>query len=245
MDKCKIIIIGVCLLFACTFMAGCISPDVTDKMTDPVLVVSVEKEGVTIPVNACIQFVVPANPTTGYSWTVNESTGLIVNEQYEATPVPEGWVGGGGYQYYSLTAEKAGTYTFKAVYSRPWETDAEPIYTIDQTLVFCNATDNEQNGKIMLSVAFNGTVNPKAGDVVKIVTEGNPTTGYYWTAVPDEGLTVLKDEFVTSDPTLAGAGGTYEWYVTANKAGQYQFKATNQRSGQDPIGTFFFDLTFI
>jgi|GEM_PF-1304499 len=245
MDKFRIIIIGVCVLFACIFMAGCISPEVTDEITDPVLVVSIEKEGIAIPENACIQYILPANPTTGYSWTVIESTGLLVNESYEATPVPEGWVGGGGYQYYTLTATQPGTYTFKAGYSRSWETDVEPIYTITQTLVFSNASDDEHDGDTMLSVVFNGTINPETGDVAKITTAGNPTTGYFWNAVPGEGLTVLDENYTVTNPNLIGGGGMYEWLVTANKAGTYQFEAANQRSGQDPVDMFFFNLTFI
>ncbi|MDD4133232.1 MAG: protease inhibitor I42 family protein [Methanocorpusculum sp.] len=245
MGKLRIIIIGVCLLFACIFTAGCISQEIPDDIADPVLVISVEKEGAIIPANACIQYVLPANPTTGYGWTVIESTGLVVNESYEAAPVPEGWVGGGGYQYYTLTAEQPGTYTFKAGYSRSWETDVDPIYTITQTLVFSDAAENDHDGETMLSVVFNGTINPKAGEVVKITTIGNPTTGYFWEAVPGEGLTVLADNYTIDNTTLIGGGGMYEWLVTANEAGQYQFEATNQRFNQDPVNLFFFNLTFI
>jgi len=112
--------------------------------------------------------------------------------------------------------------------------------------VFSEAEGDDPAGDVMLTVLFNGVVNPKAGEVVKICTDGNPTTGYYWTASPESGLTVLKDDYITDNTTgLVGAGGTYVWYVTAEKAGTYQFGATNQRSGQDPANLFFFDLTFV
>jgi len=246
MNRMKLLIIGACVLITCIFAAGCISPDVPVNIDDPVLTVTVEKEGIMIPVNASMTYILPANPTTGYSWTVLESKGLIVNDEYKATPVPEGWTGGGGCQYYTITAEKAGTYTFKAGYERPWETDTKPIYTMTQTLVFSEAEANDPAGDVMLTVLFNGVINPKAGDVVKICTAGNPTTGYYWTASPESGLTVQKEDYITDTTTgLVGAGGTYVWYVTGKKAGTYQFGATCQRSGQDPANMFFFDLTFV
>lgn len=246
MNRLKLLSIGACVVVICIFAAGCISPNVPVQIDDPVLTVTVEKAGMMVPVNASMTFILPANPTTGYSWTVMESEGLIVKDEYKATPVPEGWTGGGGCQYYTLTAEKAGTYTFKAGYERPWETDITPIYTMTQTLVFSEAENDDLAGESMLTVLFNGVVNPKAGEVVKICTAGNPTTGYYWTASPEAGLTVLKDDYLTDTTAgLVGAGGTYVWYVTAQKAGTYQFGATNQRSGQDPANLFFFDLTFV
>ncbi len=84
-----------------------------------------------------------------------------------------------------------------------------------QTLVFSEAEANDPAGDVMLTVLFNGVINPKAGDVVKICTAGNPTAGYYWTASSESGLTVLKNEYITDTTSgLVGAGGTYEWYVT-------------------------------
>jgi len=246
MKKIMLMSLGACVFILCIFAAGCISPENPVTIDDPVLTVIVEKEGMMIPANAAMTFILPANPTTGYTWNVVESTGLKVTDEYKATPVPEGWTGGGGYQYYTLTSDKAGSYTFKAAYARSWETDTEPIYTVMQTPVFSDAENNDDSGDVMLSVLFDGTVNPKAGDVVKICTEGNPTTGYYWTAVPKAGLTILKDDYLSESTSgMAGAGGTYVWYVTAEKAGTYEFKATCQRSGQDPENLFFFDLTFV
>lgn len=246
MNKMLLMGIGVCVAVSCLFAAGCISPDVPVQTDDPVLTVTVEKEGMMIPANALITFILPANPTTGYSWKIMESGGLTVKEEYKAAPVPEGWTGGGGCQYYTLTAEKAGTYTFKAGYERAWETDTAPIYTVTQTLVFSDAENEDLTGEDMLIIQFDGVVNPKAGETVKISTAGNPTTGYYWQASSKTELKLLKDEFnADAAPGLVGAGGTYAWYVTADEAGTYQFEASCQRSGQDPVNLFFFDLTFI
>jgi len=245
MNKMMLICIGACVLLTCIFAAGCISPEVPVNTDDPVLTVTVHKEEIMIPVNASMTYILPSNPTTGYGWTMLESEGLVVKDEYKATPVPEGWTGGGGCQYYTITAEKAGTYTFKAVYERPWETDVDPIYTMTQTLEFSEAGSDDPEGDVMLTVQFDGVVNPKAGEVVKICTAGNPTTGYYWTAESETGLTVIEDDYITDNTGLVGAGGTYVWYVTAEKAGTYQFGATCQRSGEDPANMFFFDLTFV
>ncbi|HJJ43156.1 MAG TPA: protease inhibitor I42 family protein [Methanocorpusculum sp.] len=246
MNKSILISIGACVLLACLFAAGCITPNVTANTADPVLTVTVVKEGFELPTGASMQYVLPSNPTTGYGWTVVKSTGLIVTEQYVATPVSEGMTGSGGTHYYTVTADRAGIYTFTAEYKRAWETNVDPAHTFTQTLVFSKAENNDRDNDVMLSVLFDGMVNPEAGDVVKISTYGIPTVGYHWTMVPGSKLTVLKDNFIPcTTKGLVGAGGTYEWYVTAQKAGTYKFSAILHRSNEDPSRMFFFDLTFV
>ena len=60
------------------------------------------------------------NPTTGFSWnaTVSKSLSVVSDSFY---PPNSTLVGAGGYHEWTLVPESAGTYTFNAVYKRPWE----------------------------------------------------------------------------------------------------------------------------
>ncbi|MFN2527840.1 MAG: protease inhibitor I42 family protein [Candidatus Baltobacteraceae bacterium] len=78
----------------------------------------------------------PANPTTGYSWTVRVSDPYIVSAegsayQGTATVVP----GAGGEQVFSFGAQHSGHATISLAYSRPWEKNLKPakvlLFTVD------------------------------------------------------------------------------------------------------------------
>ncbi|MDR0980563.1 MAG: protease inhibitor I42 family protein [Methanocalculaceae archaeon] len=217
----------------------------------PVTTITVQKYGLTIPAGNMMRFTVPSNPTTGYQWFTDNVTGLVINQTYEATPTIDDIVGFGGNEIFTITAEKAGTYPFVANYQRAWE-DKIPEATLIQGLVFSNGTKTEATDPL-LSVSFDGTVSPTAGEVVKITTEGNPTTGYEWTAIPglsstrSDNLVILNSTYVPTlvDSGIVGSGGTYEWLVTAEKPGTYEFHAQYKRSWEDePAGEFFFNITF-
>ncbi|MCZ0863546.1 protease inhibitor I42 family protein [Methanocorpusculum vombati] len=257
----------------CIFSAGCIGTDtpatptptatpaatvvptqeptkLPDNMT-PVTTITVEKYGVAVPAGNMIRYLVPSNPTTGYQWFADNVTGLVINQTYEAAPETAGLAGAGGNEIFTITADKAGTYQFVANYQRAWE-DKIPEATLNQTLVFSNGTKTETTDPL-LSVTFEGIVSPAAGETVKITTEGNPTTGYQWTAVPglsatkSDNLVILNATYVPTPVAdgIVGSGGTYEWLVTAEKPGTYEFRAQYKRSWEDePAGEFFFTITF-
>lgn len=255
----------------CIFGAGCIGTDtpttptatptatvvptqeptkLPENMT-PVTTITVEKYGVAIPTGNMIRYIVPSNPTTGYLWFADNDTGLVINQTYEAAPGTAGIAGSGGNDIFMITADKAGTYQFVANYQRAWE-DKIPEATLNQTLVFSNETKTETTDPL-LSVTFEGIVSPAAGEIVKITTKGNPTTGYEWTAVPglsaseNDNLVLLSTAYVPTPVAdgIVGSGGAYEWFVTAEKPGTYEFRAQYKRSWEDePAGAFFFNITF-
>ena len=221
-----------------------------ENMT-PVTTITVEKYGVAIPAGNMIRYIVPSNPTTGYQWFADNDTGLVINQTYEASPTAGTITGSGGNDIFMITADKAGTYQFVANYQRAWE-DKIPEATLNQTLVFSNETKTETTDPL-LSVTFAGSVSPAAGEIVKITTEGNPTTGYQWTAVPglsavkSDNLVILNATYVPTPVAegIVGSGGTYEWLVTAEKPGTYEFHAQYKRSWDDELaGELFFTITF-
>lgn len=62
------------------------------------------------------------NPTTGYQWNISVTDGLVVlGDTYGPSDTSGELVGAGGRHVWVLYAIDTGTYTFNAVYKRPWE----------------------------------------------------------------------------------------------------------------------------
>lgn len=75
---------------------------------------------ITIPANERVLVRLSENPTTGYMWNATASKGLkIVSDTHTASNTT--LVGAGGYREWILSPTTVDTYTFKAVYLRPWE----------------------------------------------------------------------------------------------------------------------------
>ena len=76
-----------------------------------------------------------SNPTTGYSWTVQEIDTAVLQQigdvEYETAET--GLVGSGGWESCRFEAVAAGQTTLELVYRRPWEEDAAPeqTFTLD------------------------------------------------------------------------------------------------------------------
>lgn len=245
MRKITILLIGALVIASAVLIAGCITPN-GSQIKEPVLTVTVDKYVSAVYVNDKIQFVLPSNPTTGYSWVITSSEGLTVNETYLQRYNSENEVGAGGVQVYTISADKAGEYTFTAVYKRPWEENVPSYLTFTQKIVVNDGDRGNSEDPVMV-VKFDGNINPSAKDVVKIAVAGNPTTGYEWKST-DTNLKILKEDYMVDEHEdgMVGVGGTYAWYVTAEKAGTYTFGAEYKRAWEEePIDRFFFDLTFI
>jgi inhibitor of cysteine peptidase len=76
----------------------------------------------------------PANPTTGYSWRIQEiSGGEVVRFISSAYEGPESdRVGAGGVEVWTFQAMRAGEARIEFLYVRPWEKKAAPA---DRTTV--------------------------------------------------------------------------------------------------------------
>ena len=127
----KIIILSLAsiVLFGCVFGAGCISNDNIEFSY------SGGEQSISAKAGEIITITTETNPSTGYSWTepvVSEGLTIVGTGSYSDAEL--GLVGAGGFCYWNVTAEKAGTYTFTTEYKRPWET--ESISTIKVTLIF-------------------------------------------------------------------------------------------------------------
>ncbi len=76
-----------------------------------------------------------ANPTTGYSWTIDKTDTTILALQRETyTPSPGGLVGSGGTTVFTFTAQHPGTVQLQLKYWRSWEGDSSIIKRYDVTI---------------------------------------------------------------------------------------------------------------
>ena len=131
----RIIILSLAsiVLFGCVFSAGCITDDNSQHLAE--FGYTGGEQSISAKVGDVITISANTNPSTGYSWTdpdVSEGLKILGTGGYsDAEP---GLVGAGGFRYWNITAEEAGTYTFTTEYKRPWET--ESISTIKVTITF-------------------------------------------------------------------------------------------------------------
>ncbi len=233
------------------FITGCITESGTEieatqtptpEMT-PAEEIIIEKTGLSYNVGDILIITLPSNPTTGYDWNVTASSELNIIKTYEAPDTK--LLGAGGRTVLNITADKEGLYELTFRYMRPWESEESAIYTYYGTMFVEKTADKLLSSPRCITKYF-GNLNPKVGETISISTYGNPTTGYEWEVSGSNGLNISKPTFNASNTESDGAGGTYTWIVTADKAGRYVFKANYTRSFEDaPISYFDLDLLFI
>lgn len=74
---------------------------------------------ITVPLNGTFAVVLLENPTTGYSWNMTVTSGLVItNDTFNAPK--SGLVGAGGSHEWDLKAIKTGQQKFSGVYKQPW-----------------------------------------------------------------------------------------------------------------------------
>ena len=74
---------------------------------------------ITVPLNGTFAVVLLENPTTGYSWNMTVTSGLVItNDTF--TPPQSTLVGAGGSHEWDVKAIKTGQQKFSGVYKQPW-----------------------------------------------------------------------------------------------------------------------------
>ena len=176
------------------------------------------------------------NPTTGYSWFLENfeelKKSLIIkplnlNEQkssdYVADPCPEGMCGSGGKFHFKFEVKNAfGKDIPKLVfgYKRLWEKDVTDYKKAEINLkikksVIPSVNLKKEGGKVELKVENDKEFN--------IILEGNPSTGYSWTMdnveeIKNSGVIEILNldkynsgEYVQDacEEGMCGVGGTY------------------------------------
>ena len=103
--------------------AGCGNKQASSNNTD-------DSGGLTTKVGDTFVIRLEANHTTGYSWSLVDSTpGIVqkVSDVYEPYNTTGNIVGSGGTEIWTFKAIAKGTVTLTFDYVRPWETNVAPI----------------------------------------------------------------------------------------------------------------------
>lgn len=93
-------------------------------------------------------------------------------------------------------------------------------------------------------MADNGMVYADVKSVYNWEMESNPTTGYGWFLVSDEGLKVETDFITKSD--LCGAPGTHVFRISSDRKGTFTLTAEYKRPWEkvEPIKKETLNITF-
>ena len=84
-------------------------------------------------VNSTFIVALPANPSTGYSWSIRPTTGPAeIRSVNHALRTPaKSPPGTPGEEYWTLRSGHAGEHTLHFIYARPWEKNSEPAEKLD------------------------------------------------------------------------------------------------------------------
>lgn len=90
---------------------------------------------------------------------------------------------------------------------------------------------------VLLIMLVSCAVCKNSSDKAEVILEGNATTGYMWTAIPDNsGVYEITEETYTpykSDPGMTGTGGQYKAVLRAVKEGTGFVKFVYKRSWEN------------
>jgi inhibitor of cysteine peptidase len=141
--KYKVFICGLVLISAAMLLPGCAGSNTPDNKT-----VSVEvsqdaidsqtdiKQTVEVSLTNSLVVTLPANASTGFSWTEAKISDTSVISQSERKELPNnsGMVGASGNTTWTFKALKAGQATITMDYSRPWEGGEKGVKTFTLTV---------------------------------------------------------------------------------------------------------------
>jgi len=242
-------IIVICM--AAVFLAGCTVPDDVPPPTLPPTPPPLQppadaysfdqtndSETHAIPLDATIRVKLPENPTTGYTWHLDTSPGIVIlNESYVPDDSSGRLVGSGGTRVWEMRAVLPGIQDISGMYARPWESSAENLTSFSLTLdIVTPPTLSVYTG------ADSGSeVTKTIGSTFDIRLIENPTTGYSWNITLSEGLTMVHDTFIPSriSESITGSGGIRSATIETRETGDQLVHAEYRRPWV-PAGTVTF-----
>lgn len=92
-------------------------------------------KAITVKPGETIKVLLDENPTTGYSWVFNVTSGLaIATDKYQEPD--SGLMGAGGVHEWQIKATGTGSQQVSAIYKRPWEPTFgnETAFVLDITI---------------------------------------------------------------------------------------------------------------
>lgn len=205
-----------------------------------VITVTEEEAGKTIYLTPAqtLEVVLPGNPTTGYSWNLSPDSTAPLSEAGDTEFSPDSdAVGAGGTvtMHYDVTGAGSGELILD--YARPWETDVEPVDTYALNVIVA-LTPAENNSAVALGL----------GQTLAVALPGNPSTGYSWQVIDNDGqiLAQTADAVSLAPRSVPGAGGVQLFTFEGVAAGEMALNMIYARPWETdtvPANTFALDVT--
>lgn len=112
-----------------------------------------------------------------------------------------------------------------------------------------NQASSDASVKRLTMQDNNSKITLKKGEIIEIVLESNPSTGFAWSTGPDAGKLLQQQgaaQFQSSDPRpgITGAGGTETFYFQTVEVGSGSFALAYQRGFEtaDPNQLFLIEV---
>jgi inhibitor of cysteine peptidase len=223
-----ILCVTTVVLTGCTGQDGGIPPTPASPVLGEVYLFDQTNDGETydVPVDAEIRLKLPENPTTGYSWQLSVTPGLVIlNESYQPDDPTGKLIGSGGTHLWIMRAIQPGMQTISGVYSRPWESASgnQTGFTLNLLVNNSAVTTGVPPRFTVYTEEDNGhTVQEGLDQQFDIRLAENPTTGYSWNLTLSGGLYLINDEYIPSSgpEQRPGAGGIRAFSLKAEEKGE-------------------------
>ncbi|KAG4104591.1 hypothetical protein H8356DRAFT_1028308 [Neocallimastix lanati (nom. inval.)] len=194
--------------------------------------------------NSSFNIILNGNPTTGYSWFLENVDELRASNIIEPINLDEhngsknyisdanknAMCGVGGVFVFKFKANKANRKEIPKlsfIYKRPWES-GDPDFKAVITLKI-KESNQISNEVILPQNASQGEIKINEGELFSIKLKGNPTTGYSWFLINDEeianaGIIPLNlgenksGSYISHNPKgMVGGGGIFDFQFKASK----------------------------
>jgi len=244
-----VIVMGVAVVLSC----GCVSPwgpaepSVTPtpakEPENVYLFNETSNNGIfAVPLDAEIRLTLPGNPTTGYTWQLSTTPGIVIENESYRPDYPYGkMAGSGGTYHWVMKAVMPGTQVVTGVYARPWESNLTDSTSFKLTLnvgEVLTPPGAPPRYPVYTPAANGTTVQETLGDEFNLRLEENPTTGYSWSMTSTDGLDLVSDQYIPSQTSgpMVGSGGVHSSFYKAVKTGDQGLHGEYRRPWV-PVGT--------
>jgi inhibitor of cysteine peptidase len=122
-----------------------------------------QSAGVQLRVGDTLRVVLPANPSTGYSWIVAaKDAGILEATNSQNKPASQQRVGAPGSQTWSFTAKAPGQNHLTLNYARPWEKNAKPARSYALNVTVASAGSDSSSPVVTPAGTLIGTYSGEA-----------------------------------------------------------------------------------
>lgn len=105
------------------------SPDLVKPEPATTITDADDQGSVAVQANTALLVELPGNPTTGYTWSIENYNNSVLSLEDQNYVPSSNRVGSGGTFRFRFKSLAPGSTTIKLIYSRPWETNTSPAKT--------------------------------------------------------------------------------------------------------------------